>query len=104
MNFTFVANSIGDHVKMGTDVNMYCSAKGFPTPKMTLSTREGSKLLEIESSSNAISYTISNIQPKDTKRYVCSAANVAGTSTKEKQIIVECGLTFIYFFLALSVG
>ena len=89
---------------MGSEVKMYCSAKGYPTPKVTISTKENSKMLEIEASMTEIFYTISNIQPNDTKKYVCSATNAAGTSTKEKQIIVECGLYFIYVFLALSVG
>jgi len=89
VTFTVVKEGSDDYAEMGTDVKMQCSAVGFPSPKLAISTKENSRVQEIQSSMNAISYSISNIQPNDTKTYVCSATNAAGASSKEKQINVK---------------
>ena len=90
MNFTIVKESKDQHVPMGGNVEMYCSATGFPTPKVAIYTEENSKMVEVVSSMKPIYYTMSNIQPKDAKKYICNATNIAGTSRQEKQFTVKC--------------
>ena len=102
VNFTVVTEGDGDYVTSGKDLHMYCSASGFPSPKISLyTTTQNSTLQEMESSMNQIHYTISNIQPKDTSRYICSASNIAGTSNEEKQITVRCELRVFFLSLCL---
>ena len=103
VTFTVVKEGSDDYAEMGTEVKMQCSAVGFPSPKLALSTKENSRVQEIQSSMNAISYSISDIQPNDAKTYVCSATNAAGASSKEKQINVKCKLILIRnFWLILA--
>ena len=95
MTFTIVKEGSGNYVEVGKEVKMNCSAVGFPSPKIVISTRENSKVLEIQSSMDPITFSLSNVRPSDTKTYVCSATNAAGASFKEEQIVVTCKLIFL---------
>ena len=99
VSFTIVKEGVGEYAALHSDVKMLCNATGFPAPLIKVLRMENSKMLEIERSTSGISYTISNIQVADAKKYVCLASNAVGTVQMEKQVKVHCELLSLYFQL-----
>eukprot|EP00794_Sanderia_malayensis_P007768 gene7768-8614_t len=71
--------STRSQVSKGGKIHMSCTSKGFPIPRVNLYREVDSKLVSIGNSLQNLTYSISNIQPKDAGKYICTASNMAGT-------------------------
>ena len=81
---------------MGKDIELICSANGFPSPRVYLKKEVSSKVDEIENSLENITYSISNIQPSDAGKFICLAENIAGSVKKEETVTVSCKFHFCF--------
>ena len=90
-------NTIGGvYNTSGGSLEMLCAARGYPMPLVTLKKEYRSQLTEIASSFQNVTYSIKDLKPSDSGRYICIAYNVADTVTKEVLVTIKSGKLFAY--------
>lgn len=82
-----------------SSVTLQCQADGSPPPSVTWH-KDGQQLSESvrQRVLSSGSLQIAFIQPGDTGRYTCIAANVAGTVSHEMSLTVQSKIQFIQYF------
>ncbi|XP_065069183.1 hemicentin-1-like [Rhopilema esculentum] len=75
------------HVPKGTDINVVCSATGYPVPKIEIE-KDSKRLAKAVFPNNEVTLELKNFQPANAGRYVCSARNIAGATTQDTLITI----------------
>ena len=83
-------------VTQNQTATFYCSADGYPVPRVSWSRTRGARLKSSNDKDNKLE--IVNATYNDSGKYVCTATNMLGQVEKEAKLLVEGWLFYLSSF------